>query len=97
MASESLLKIIELLSVQQANSREINGSTENFITVQETGKNKKTKMNRTPQNSTELHLGIHLKFFSLKKARTNWNLLMRKVQCYLHLIMHLAKEHRKSS
>ena len=45
MESESLLKIIELLSVKQINPREINDNTENFITVKETGKNKKTKLN----------------------------------------------------
>ena len=44
MESESLLKVIELLSVQQINTREINDNTENFITVKETGKNKKTKL-----------------------------------------------------
>ena len=44
MESESLLKVIELLSVQQINTREINNNTENFITVKETGKNKKTKL-----------------------------------------------------
>ena len=44
MESESLLKVIELLSIQQINTREINNNTENFITVKETGKNKKTKL-----------------------------------------------------
>ena len=43
--SESLLKVTELLSVQQINTREINDNTENFITVKETGKNKKMKLN----------------------------------------------------
>ena len=43
--SESLLKIIELLSVQQINTHEANDNTENFITVKETGKNKKIKLN----------------------------------------------------
>ena len=33
MKSESLLKVIELLSVQQINTREINGNTEKIITV----------------------------------------------------------------
>ena len=33
MESESLLKVIELLSVQQINTREISYNTENFITV----------------------------------------------------------------
>ena len=46
---------------------------------------------------TEFHGGIHLKFFPSKNARTNWNLLMRATQCYLHFIMHLVKEDRKNS
>ena len=40
-----MLKVIELLSVQQINTREINDNTENFITVKETGNNNKTKLN----------------------------------------------------
>ena len=44
MESESLLKVIELLSVQQINTHEANDNTEN-ITVKETGKNKKIKLN----------------------------------------------------
>ena len=45
MESESLLKVYDLLSVHQINTREINDNTENFMTVKETGKNKKTKLN----------------------------------------------------
>ena len=45
MESESLLKVIELLSVQQINTHESNGNTENFITIKETDKNKKIKLN----------------------------------------------------
>ena len=41
MESESLLKVIEFLSVQQINTREIKGSTENFITVKRTVKTRK--------------------------------------------------------
>ena len=60
MESKSLLKVIELLSVQQINTREINDNTENFTTVKETGKNKKTKLNHhqdyriPPRNSFEI-------------------------------------------
>ena len=36
MELESSLKLTELLSVQQINTREINGNTENFKTVKET-------------------------------------------------------------
>ena len=45
MESQSLLKIIELLSVQQINTHEANDNTGNFITVKKTGKNKKIKLN----------------------------------------------------
>ena len=44
MESESLLKVIELLSVQQINTHEANNNTKNFITVKGTGKNKKIKL-----------------------------------------------------
>ena len=44
MKIQSLLKVIELLSVQQINTREINNNTEKFVTVKETGKNKKNKL-----------------------------------------------------
>ena len=56
MESESLLKVTELLSVQQINTREINDNRENFITVKETG-----KINRI----TEFHRGINLTFFAI--------------------------------
>ena len=45
MESESLLKVTELLSVQQINTHEANNNTDNFITFKETGKNKKIKLN----------------------------------------------------
>ena len=45
MESESLLKVIDMLSVQQINTHEANNNTENFTTVKETGKNKKIKLN----------------------------------------------------
>ena len=35
--SESLVKVVELPSVQQINAHEINGNTKNFIAVKETG------------------------------------------------------------
>ena len=43
--SKSLLKLVELLSAQQVNTREIIDNTENFVTVKVIGKNKKTKLN----------------------------------------------------
>ena len=44
METESSRKVLELLSVQQINTREINGNTGNLVVVKETGKNKKTKL-----------------------------------------------------
>ena len=45
MESESLLKLIKVLPVQQINTSENSDNTEKFITVTETGKNKKNKLN----------------------------------------------------
>ena len=45
IGSQSLLKVIELLSVQQINTHEASDNTGNFITVKETGKSKKIKLN----------------------------------------------------
>ena len=50
--SELLLKIIELLSVQQINTHEDNNNTENFIAVKETGKTE-TELSTGFLNSTE--------------------------------------------
>ena len=50
--SELLLKIIELLSVQQINTHEDNNNTENFIAVKETGKTQ-TELSTGFLNSTE--------------------------------------------
>ena len=41
MESDSLLKVIEFLSVQQINTREIKDNTENFITVKRKVKTRK--------------------------------------------------------
>ena len=54
MESESLLKVIELLSVQQINTHESNDNTENFIAIRETGKNKKIKLNHQPDSRIPL-------------------------------------------
>ena len=45
LTMESLFRVIELLSVQQINNHEINRNKEKFITVKETGKSKKNKLN----------------------------------------------------
>ena len=42
MKIQSLLKVIELLSVQQINTREINNNTEKFVTVKKPVKTRKT-------------------------------------------------------
>ena len=77
MESEYLLKVIELLSVQQINTHEANDNTENFITVKETVKTRKSNwaINRIP----EFHWRIHLKFVPLKNARINRTQLWGKL------------------
>ena len=45
MESESLLRVIKLLSVQQINAHEANDNTENFMSVKKPSKNKKLKLN----------------------------------------------------
>ena len=90
MESEPLIKVTDLLSVQQINTHEINGNTDKFITLKETGKSRKNKL-------IIKQTVIPLKLFPSKNARTNLNLLMKATQCYLHLIMLLVKEDRKKS
>ena len=60
MESEPLLKVIELLSVQQINTHEINDNTGNFITVKETGKNKKTKLNHQEDHGIPLRSSFEI-------------------------------------
>ena len=79
MESESLLKVIELLSVKLINTREINDNTENLITVNETGEYKKTKLNHQQDYRIPLRR-IHLELFPSKNTSTNRNLLMRTTQ-----------------
>ena len=90
MESEPLIKVTDFLSVQQTNTHEINGNTDKFITLKETGKSRKNKL-------IIKQTVIPLKLFPSKNARTNLNLLMKATQCYLHLIMLLVKEDRKKS
>ena len=45
METESILDVIEFLSVQQINTCEINGNTKKIIKVKEAGKSKKIKLN----------------------------------------------------
>ena len=70
MELESLLKVIELLSVQQINTRE------KFITVKENGKNKKTKLN----HHQDYKIPLRNSFETLPNEE-NRNLLMRTTQC----------------
>ena len=66
MESESLLKEIELLLVQQVNTLEANDNTENFITVKETGKNKKMKLNH--QQDSRIPLRNSLEILSIEEC-----------------------------
>ena len=93
MESESLLKVIELLSVQQINTHKAKYNTENFVTVK--GNGEKIKLN--DQHDSRIPLRNSLEILQLKNTRTNRNLMMRKSQCHHHLIIHLVKEDLKSS
>ena len=53
MESVSLLIVTESLSVQQINTREINGNTEKFIAVKKTSKSRKKKLKHN--RITEFH------------------------------------------
>ena len=66
MESESLLKEIELLLVQQVNTLEANGNTENFITVKKTGKNKKMKLNH--QQDSRIPLRNSFEILSIEEC-----------------------------
>ena len=92
MESESLLKVIELLSVQQINTHEANDNTEN-ITVKETGKNKKIKLNH--QQDSRIPLRNSFEILPIEESQDKRNLLRRKTQYHLHLIKHLVKEDKK--
>ena len=93
MESESLLKVIELLSVQQINTHENNDNRDNFITVKETGKNKKIKLNH--QQDSRIPLRNSFEILPIEESQDNRNLLRRKTQYHLHLIKHLVKEDKK--
>ena len=56
---------------------------------------KARKANWTINTSTEFHWRIHLKFFPLRNARINRNLLMRTAQCYLHSFYHAFSKRRQ--
>ena len=67
MESESLLKVIELLSVQQINTHEANDNTENFITVKETDKSKKIKLKH--QQNSEIPLRNSFEIFPIQECQ----------------------------
>ena len=54
MESESLLKVIELLSVQNINTHKANNNTKNFIKVKGIRKNKKKKLNHQQDSRISL-------------------------------------------
>ena len=67
MESESLLKVIELLSVQQINTHEANDNTENFIKVKAAGKNKKIKLNH--QQDSRIPLKNSFEILPIKECQ----------------------------
>ena len=95
MESESLFSVIEFLSVQQMNTPQNKQQQKILYQLKKPVKtrNKFWTINRI----TEFHCEIYLKLFPLKNAMSNRNLMMRTTQCYLHLIMPIVKEDRKSS
>ena len=76
--SESLLKVIELLPVQQLITREINDNTENVRTVKKTGKNKKTKLNH--QQNHRIPLRNSFEILPIEEYQDK-QLLMRTTPC----------------
>ena len=54
MESESLLKVIELLSVQNINTHKANNNKKNFIKVKGIRKNKKNKLNHQQDSRISL-------------------------------------------
>ena len=62
-----MLKVTELLSVQQINTHEANNSTENFITVKGTGKNKKIKLNH--QQDSRIPLRNSFEILSIEECQ----------------------------
>ena len=90
MESESLLKVIELLSVQQINTHEANDNTENFITVKETDKSKKIKLNH--QQNSQIPLRNSFEIFPIQECQNKPEPTdEEKTQ------IHLVKEDKKSS
>ena len=91
-----LLKVYELLSVQQTNIPKINSNTDKPIKkLQKSLEARKT--NGTINKITKFHWVMHLKLFPSKNARTNLNLLLRATHFYLPLIMILVKKDEKQS
>ena len=90
MKSESLFKVIELLSVQQINTHEANDNTENFITVKETDKSKKIKLNH--QQNSQIPLRNSFEIFPIQECQNKPEPTdEEKTQ------IHLVKEDKKSS
>ena len=95
MEPEFLIKVIELLSVHQINPREINENTENFITVKETGKHKKIKLNR--QQDHRIPMRNSFEILPIEECQDKSETTDEGNLMFLYLIMHLVKEGRKSS
>ena len=95
MESESLLKVTELLSVQEINTHEANDNTENFITVKETGKNKKIKLNR--RQDSRIPLRNSFEILPIEKCHDKPEPIDEENSMLPSLIIHLVKEDTKSS
>ena len=94
MESDALLKVTELLSVQQINTHEANNNTENFITVKGTGKNKKIKLNH--QQDSRIPLRNSFKILPTGECQDKLEPNDEEKSMSPSLIIHLVKEDRKS-
>ena len=82
LESESLIKVIGLLSVQQVNTREINDNTENFVTVEEAGKNKKAKLNH--QQNRRISLRNSFEILPIEECQDKLEPFDETTKCDLH-------------
>ena len=89
-----MLKVTELLSVQQINTHEANGNTENFITVKGSGKSKKIKLNH--QQDSRIPLRNSFKILPTRECQDKLEPNDEEKSMSPSLIIHLVKEDRKS-
>ena len=95
METESILKVIELFSVRQINTREINANTENFITVKDTSKSRENEVNH--QQDYRIPLSNAFETLPIEECQDKPKPTDEGNSVYLALIMPLVKEDRKNN